>query len=261
MTQPNPYDSPAPVPTPSKSYTQGSHRLDYGEMFRFVFSNPNWMMTLVWGSLCILLGGFIVPQMVLSGYLWENLERLHKRETTSYADFDTNRFSEYLMRGVWPFLVQLLMSFLMVILIVPVMICGMMGVAVGGANERPEVGAIVMVGMYATIFALSILFQLIILPFALRAGLAQDLGTAFNFGWARDFFGVMWKELLMGTVVLGGAGIACYFVGLALCCIGVYPAMVVWVFASTHFIWQVYEVFLKRGGEPIPLKAPPMLKL
>jgi hypothetical protein len=37
-------------------------------------------------------------------------------------------------------------------------------------------------------------------------------------------------------------------------CIGVIPMSVLASIAGSHLAWQVYELFLERGGEPIPLK-------
>src|SRR5690606_25574959 len=105
MTSTNPYISPSAVPPETKNYSAGTRRLQYGEMFGFAFTNPNWAMNLLWGSACLLIAYFIpiLPQLVLSGYLWEVLEKRHRRETDSYPDFDINRFSDYLTRSIWPF--------------------------------------------------------------------------------------------------------------------------------------------------------------
>ena len=94
-----------------------------------------------------------------------------------------------------------------------------------------------------------------LLPVLLRAGLSQDLGTAFNFAWMMEFIRLVWKEMLLGLLALAAAFIPTYFLGLAMLCIGVYPAIAAWFYASTHFNWQLYEIFLERGGTPIPLKA------
>src|SRR5688572_29873674 len=106
----NPYVTPEIVPS-TKGYGTGTRKLEIGAMFQWPFSNPNWFTNLMWGGLCLLLGNFIVPQMVFAGYLWECMERMHKKETLSYPDFDTNRFGDYLQRGVWPFLVNLVIIF------------------------------------------------------------------------------------------------------------------------------------------------------
>lgn len=257
MTSGNPYDSPHPVAPLAKKGNQGTRRLDFGAMFKFPFTSPNWAMNLLYGSLCLLLGSFVVPQIIFNGYLWETLERLHRRERSDCPDFDFNRFNDYLMRGVWPFLVGLLLMAVMFVLLVPIMGCGFAGMGILGANDLPELGAVLMVATYLVGFVVMLLFHFMMMPFMIRAALAQDLGLAFNVAWWKEFLGLMWKELALGAVVLTGAAVVSYFVGLLLCCVGVYPALVVWMYASTHFVWQTYEMFLERGGTPVPLKAAP----
>jgi hypothetical protein len=44
--------------------------------------------------------------------------------------------------------------------------------------------------------------------------------------------------------------------GLLLCCVGTYPATALVMLAQAHLYLQLYELFLQRGGEPIPLKSP-----
>src|SRR5579859_7900971 len=126
-------------------------------------------MNLVWGGLCFLVP--IVGPMVMVGYLFEVIEWLHRRreeeklpwvEPTGvaaapegairtgpgasagsfelaapeqYPDFNVNRIQDYLMRGVWPFLVQLLIGLPvgMVLGLLPTF--GVIGVMAAAAND------------------------------------------------------------------------------------------------------------------------------
>ena len=82
MSSTNPYVSPGAMPPESKTYSAGTRRLQYGDMFGFAFTNPNWTMNVLWGSGCLFAAYFIpiLPQLVLSGYLWEVLEKRHRRD-------------------------------------------------------------------------------------------------------------------------------------------------------------------------------------
>jgi hypothetical protein len=42
--------------------------------------------------------------------------------------------------------------------------------------------------------------------------------------------------------------------GLLLCCVGILPATALILVAQYHLFYQLYELYLQRGGEPIPLK-------
>lgn len=257
MSGSNPYASPGavpPTPTP-KAYSAGTRRLQYGAMFGFAFANPNWVMNLLWGGLCMLCSGLAVPQICFSGYLWETIERLHRKEAALPPDFDINRFGDYLTRGIWPYLVSLIMFIPMIMLFS--MMFSLSGVFAGIiASQGGEVAGIVAMITFWGLAMLSLLpIHFVFLPFMLRAGLSQDLGTAFNVAWVMEFIRLVWKEMLLGFLALGAAFIPVYFLGLAMLCIGVYPAIAAWFYASTHFNWQLYEIFLERGGTPIPLKA------
>jgi hypothetical protein len=216
MSNTNPYVSPSAVPPASKTYTTGTRRLEYGEMFGFAFTNPNWTVNVLWGSGCLLAAYFIpiLPQLLLSGYLWEVLEKRHLRETDSYPDFDINRFTDYLTRSIWPFLASLIASFAMMFVVGPLFL--LMGVMIAVAeSQKSEALAIITILGGALLSALVMLpLQALMMPIMLRAGLAQDLGAAFNFAWIKEFVRLTWKELLLGGLVLMIGGFAMIFMGL-----------------------------------------------
>jgi hypothetical protein len=45
------------------------------------------------------------------------------------------------------------------------------------------------------------------------------------------------------------------FLGMMAFCVGMYPAMAIVMLARAHAEYQLYELYLARGGEPIPLPA------
>ena len=53
---------------------------------------------------------------------------------------------------------------------------------------------------------------------------------------------------------MGFLGWVTVSVGLMLCFVGVYPAVVIVRMAALHFRYQTYAVYLARGGEPVPIK-------
>lgn len=257
----NPYESAGYVhPEPVKP---GAWRMQYMEMYQYVFANPNWMTNCLWGGLCMLIAGVIpiVPQLVFMGYQWEIVEALHRRRGRSYPDFNTDRIMDYLMRGLWPFLVSLVCGLALSVIIVPLMFGGMF-LAVFAANEGGEVIGLLMFGLWILlVLACSIGTNLVLLPITLRAGLSQDFGQAFNFGWAMSFVNKMWTEMILGMLFLVVSSLVLCLGGLLVFCIGFYLALIIVSFAFSHFQWQLYEMFLDRGGEPIPLKElpPPMM--
>jgi hypothetical protein len=241
----------------------GSGRMEYLRSFNYIFENPNWLMNVVWGFLCQLAGQFIpvVPALVFMGYQYEVIEELHKNGGRRYPDFDINRFADYLGRSVWPFLVTLILM----VFVMPIMMVvgfGMMMLMVGvGASAGEDVAPVVIIfGVFLTmvvVFLLLALFSTIMTPMVLRAGLAQDFAAGFDFGWATDFMRKVWLETVLAMLfmlfsVLGLAMVTC---GLALIVVG--PML---PFVSSHLCYQLYALYLARGGTPIPLKPrmPPM---
>jgi uncharacterized membrane protein len=45
------------------------------------------------------------------------------------------------------------------------------------------------------------------------------------------------------------------FVGLLVFCVGMYVALALVTLANAHIYFQLYQVYLSRGGKPIPLKS------
>ena len=59
-----------------------------------------------------------------------------KRQLIQFPDFDFNRFMEYLERGVWPFLAQLVVGFVMLPVMLLVMVPFGPDWRYGAAGER-----------------------------------------------------------------------------------------------------------------------------
>jgi hypothetical protein len=92
------------------------------------------------------------------------------------------------------------------------------------------------------------------LPMVLRASFAQDFGAAFDFAFVKDFFERTRKELVL-TVLFSTAAMLGYMaVGSLVSCVGGVFAMAAYLMTSAHLQWQLYELYLARGGRPIPVK-------
>ena len=115
----NPYQPPAPVEPKPSTDAPGSAGIRYMYTYNFVFENPNWMTNVLYGFLCILSSAIIpvLGQLLFMGYQWDVVEALHRYPGRIYPDFDFNKFSYYLTRSLWPFLVSLICVLPMVIII------------------------------------------------------------------------------------------------------------------------------------------------
>jgi len=230
----------------------------YFDAYSFVFDSPRWAMNLLLGAVCLFIP--IVGQIVLMGYQFEIIESLHRDPKRIYPDFDFNYFVEYLKRGVWPFLVSLVVGFVVSFVLMFLYLVMLVLVAVCAFLTGDEAGmAIGMAGfflVYVVLIAASAIVWLVEIPMVVRAGLAQDFGEAFRLEYIKSFFRKTWKEIAFGGLFMMVSGMAVGMIGTLLCFVGLYPAIALFMLAQCHFYYQLYQVYLARGGKPIPLKPP-----
>jgi hypothetical protein len=110
----NPYASPTAVVVtqPAVGPFKPIDHIEHMRMFHYVFENPNWLTNILLSGLCILIP--IIGGLVVLGYQFEAVAVLLSTQGARYPDFTFSRFAEYLVRGLWPFLVQLVASLVLV---------------------------------------------------------------------------------------------------------------------------------------------------
>lgn len=256
---------PFPAVTPKPPTAGSADRMEYMRSYQYIFENPNWMMNVLWGFLCIISTSIIpiIGQLVLLGYQYEVIEALFLARGARYPDFDINRFADYLGRSIWPFLVQLIASLVIapviVLFSVVFMIAVSAGAAAGGDNFGPIIAIFGFAIAFVVIFALALAMAAVLMPMTLKAGLQQDLGAAFDFAWIKDFIAKTWLEMVLSFLFLAFTGFLFTMLGLLLFCIGMYAGIAVVMLAQAHIQYQLYSLYLARGGTPIPLKVRPVL--
>src|SRR5204863_2283551 len=129
------------VRRPDFNLPHEGHGMQYMRSLQFIMDRKNWMMNVLWAGIAILVP--IVGPIVLDGWLYEVIESLHNDpEHKDYRDFDLNRLTEYLTRGIWPFLVNLIMQAIMMI---PFMIMYVVMIAVVFAAAKSKAPALIVV--------------------------------------------------------------------------------------------------------------------
>ena len=258
---PNPFQAPAFAAKPAAAPEAiGPFTIEYMRSYNYIFENPNWMMNVLWGFLCILSTSVIpfLGQLILIGYQYEVVEALFLARGARYPDFDINRFADYLGRSIWPFLVNMIVGLVLmpVVVILALLLVGLTLAAAGAAGDDlgPVVAGVGFLLSFIVWLALSIGMMLVIMPMTLRAGLAQDFGAAFDFAWIKDFIGRTWVEVILTSLFLGFSGIVVILLGLLAFCVGMYAAIAIMMLAQAHIMYQLYMLYLSRGGTPIPLK-------
>lgn len=253
MSQQNPYStgpqSTAPPPN------QGVFRIDHGRTFHYIFENPNGMTNVLFCTLCNFIP--ILGPIVMHGYQFEVIEQLHRTRGATYPDFDFNRFGEYLSRGIWVFLVGLMIGivFVPVIWILLLLSFGLASVLAAGN----DVAFLILIPInFVVIVGVSFLMGMVLVPVSLRAGLQQEFSAAFDMNFAFDFIKNNFGQFIISGIIMYFLSFVITIVGFLALCIGVYFAVSIVYLMATHLMWQLYERHLSLGGQPIPLKQVPM---
>jgi hypothetical protein len=257
---PNPFESPT-APAANSGVPAGS--LQYGEAYRYVFANPNWVTNVLLVTVCQLIP--VIGPIVMLGYQFEIIEALHRDPRRVYPDFTFDRFVEYLKRGLWPFLVSLVAGFAVGIpmMVLFYILMGVVFVAASGVggDAGPVVGVIGFLLASLAFVIAAVALSVLMMPMILRAGLAQDFGGSFNLDFIKNFLVRTWKEIVLYALFIAVTGIGLMLIGMLFCGVGTYVAAALLLLAQAHLYFQLYQLHLARGGEPIPLplSTPPNL--
>lgn len=229
-----------------------THKMEYMRSYMHVFERDDWFVNLLLSSLCFFIP--VIGQVIFMGYQYQVVEGFVRRPHEKMSKFNFNQFTELLTRGVYPFVISLILQLLMIPVFIVIFIVPM---AIPAMFDREAQGiaiTLVVIFIFLAITLLSFVLQLILLPLMLRAGLCQSFNETFNLRWLRSWVKMMWLEEIMSSAFLLITGIFVSFIGMLMCFVGIYPATVLIMLAMSHLTYQQYTIFLANGGEPIPLK-------
>lgn len=237
----------------SASSTPVGKHMRYVAAITDFFKSRKWGMNLLLGSVSLLIP--IVGPILLSGWhvtlLWA---RGDDEEPANYPPFDFQFFGKYLDRGLWPFLVSLASSMVlvpvfMILMIGPLLLAGFPEFKSEHGDGPPVLLLVSMFGIYPVIiFA----FQLVLVPLVLRATIMQNFASAFDLGFAKRFLSLMWSELLVSMIFMFGVGLCLMVITVITCYIGGLLLAPVFIFGWHHLQKQLYQLYLARGGEAVP---------
>lgn len=226
--------------------------MQYMRAYQFIMDKKNWFMNILMGVVCSMIP--VIGNIVFDGYLFEVIESLHRDpERKEYPDFDFNRFTKYLMRGVWPFLVNLILG-LIISLPLSLIAAVIMIALIAGTKGAPAA----VIGGYLLVIVISLAAGILVAcigwPAMLCAGLSEEFNFAKMSAFVRDFLPRVKKELILAILFVVGTGIVFSFVGMCALFVGIYFAAVAINMAAHHLMFQLYELYLERGGTPIQSK-------
>jgi hypothetical protein len=236
--------------------------MNYNASVSDFFKIPNWKTNLLLGAVSILIP--MVGPLVLAGWhvtcLWA---RGNADDPAGFPPFNFDFFLKYLERGLWPFLVNLVASLVLIPVIMCLVFPLMFFTGVFDSGKNPDSGAVVgvvVVGFFVIQIGLMLAYQVLVTPLMLRATITQDFKSAFDLAFMKAFVSRVWKELLAAMVFMFGLGLCTMIITVVTCYIGMFFVMPVVIFSWHHLQKQLYQLYLKRGGEPVPL-SPKLMDL
>lgn len=226
--------------------------------YYFICDSKNWYLAILGGFLCVLVSQAIplVPFVVFGGYLLIVIESQLGAPGQPYPDFAFEKFTDYLTKAVWPFLVSLGFLAFLTILYFTCYFGGIFGmIAASSVQDADTLGISLSLILPAmALMWVAVIFGTIILSSAmmLRAGLTGSFKEAFRIRWLWDFCRKTWLEQLMAAAFFSIAYNLLTILGLFAFCIGAFAAQAVALMAHAQVVSQLYRIYLSRGGEPMP---------
>ena len=217
--------------------------------------DPDWTKKV---ALCgvLFLSAMCIPfvgQLVIGGWLATMIQRTARgqEDVLPRLDFDM----DYLMKLCGLGFRGLVVQFVWGLCFLPIFIVCYACIG-GGAYLGSQLDSGLIGGLLAAIGGLLMIVCMV--PFALaaqcgglRAHLANDIGTGLQFGAAIRMAKAMWKELILGGIVLTFVFFGLYLAGMLACGIGVLFTLPIGMVIASNYQAHVYREYVARGGEAV----------
>lgn len=219
--------------------------------------DPDWTKKVAVGGL-LLLSGFCIPfvgQLVLNGWLGTMMQRTVRGQEEQLPRLDLD--FDYLMRLLGPGFRHLIVS---IVWVLPLLVLGgimygclLGGVMYGSTGENGIAGVVCpLLGSLFMVFAM-IPYGLVMACAVMRTQLSDDISTGFQVGPAARMAKAMWKEMLLGGIVLWFVSMGISLAGLLLCCVGIFFAVPLIMIISSNYNAHIYREYIARGGEAVKI--------
>ena len=220
--------------------------MKYQQAFRYSLDRQGGFVNLLLLVVCQLIP--VVGGIVVLGYMAEVSVALNRDpELRRHPKFVFDRFVEYLTRGVWPFLISLILTLPLFPIMGGALIAGLL-IDPPGPNNPPIFAFAFFWAV--TVFA-AMLASIVTIPMMFHA----EMTGKFDFRGAVRFTLAFLKKVgglaIITGIVYFFLGWIISIVGLLCCFVGIYLANAVIQMASIHLMVQLYREYLNRGGEPL----------
>ena len=244
--------------------------MDYFRGYRTFRDDPQWTSKMFVG-VALALGSAIIPiipQVALLGWAALVLRRaVHGVDTPlPRLDFDFDYLGKLLNPGFKAFIVRMIWTLPVSFLAAGMFVCVYFGgllATVGAAREGGQGGALAAICCVgAAVLTLVPVFITLTLPAtiaSLRAELMDDLNEGLKVGEIIAMTKLVFKELLIGSLLIGMTQFALFLVGMMLCYLPAFGVMWLGTYVNAMFQAEIYRVYLAKGGAPFAKLASPDL--
>src|SRR5579862_179598 len=208
--------------------------MQYLRSLQFIMDREKWMMNILLVAVCLFIP--VIGQIVVMGYIFEIIDALNRDpEHKNYPDFDFGLFMDYLKRGIWPWLMQLVLGLIIGVPLGMVFgCCGMIGGILAASMKSQIISLLVQMLMFVVGLVVGVLASLVTVPANIQAGLARE----FNFGnmWTavKAFNQHVRNEILISMVFLIAIALAAEMLGCMACGVGIFITFAVVILAQGH---------------------------
>lgn len=225
-------------------------QLDLVRLMKSPFVSPNWMVNLVWMLICEFLSLFFIGNIIYLGYAGEVAIARTGGRADRWPDFQIERFGEYFIRGLWPFLWQLIGSFAaLVVLGVPVL-GTVFGAMTLSDQEMPVPALVVGIVGGAVSVILGFLFAIVMVAINLKSVLANDFLAGSEFQFMRAYVTNMSLTTLLAFLYLWLLSMLYTFCGLLMLCVGVMLVGPMLRLVICDLFAQLHDIHMSHGGPP-----------
>ncbi len=236
------------VPVYPDGYYQPVRTFDLSRMLTAPFKSPNWLMNLLWMFVCQLASVIVVGNLVLFGYLAEVAESRSGGRSENWPDFNPDRFSDYLMRGLWPFLWSLIWTIPFFVL-VGIPLGATVGISSLLANNNNEVpGVIVMITGGLVSMVLYCFALLAMMASMMHSGLGNDFQKGADFRWIMSYVSIMGLTTIWVGIVFLLVAMVVNILGLIFFCVGILASTPLLNLMAADLCSQLHDIFVSRGG-------------
>jgi len=231
-------------------YNQPIQSFDFQRMLYAPFKSPNWMLNMLWMFGCAVLSSVVVGSLVGFGYIAEVAESRSGGKSEDWPDFNIDRLNDYIMRGLWPFLWNLIWAVPMALLVGgPTVITIWISNVLWG-NQQEVSATIVGVTGGAIALAACIFCMIFMAASLMSSALGNDFMKGADIPWILSYVKKMGATTLFVGFVLTLISSLLNFLGLLACCVGILAVVPFTYLMYADVLAQLHDIFVSRGGTP-----------